>query len=171
MIIREALANDKPEIIYLYERSQAATGLPNPLIIPPAELGSRLYAHEAIKRYVATEAGKILGHGLIEPPNDEHTNKWRKALNDPAGKLIEIGGAFVDPDLSGRGIWTGLLLHHLTDIRTLSAAPVTATWTQNEHVKRVFKKHGGFYAGTQDTQQGVVDLFVFKQSSFSRLDR
>lgn len=161
MIIREARLNDSPEIINLYERSQAATGLPNPLIIPPGELGGRLYTRKAIKRYVATEAGIILGHGLIERPNDEHTTKWQEVLNNPAGKLIEIGGAFVDPDLSGRGIWTGLLLHSLTEIRKLSAAPVTATWSQNEHVKRVYKKHGGIYAGTQDTQQGAVDLFVF----------
>lgn len=161
MIIREALPAEKSEIINLHERSQAATGLPNPLIIPPGELGSRLYAREAIKRYVATEAGIILGHGLIELPNDEHVSKWQEALNSPAGKLIEIGGAFVDPDLSGRGIWTGLLLHRLTEIRKLSATPVTATWSHNEHVKRVFKKHGGIYAGTQDTQQGAVDLFVF----------
>ena len=73
-----------------------------------------------------------------------------------------MGAAFVEPALSGRGIWTALLHHRIKAIRETSAYPVTATWSVNEHVKRTFRSHGGMYATRQSTPLGEVDLFVFQ---------
>lgn len=161
MEIRVASPSDQNEIISLYARSQAATELPNPIFIPQKELGQHLYARKAMERYVTTEAGKIIGHALIEPPNPAHVTTWRQAVDDSNVELIEMGGAFVEPTLSGRGIWTALLLHRIEIIRRQSAVPVTATWAQNEHVKRTLLTHGGVDAGVGPTPLGEVRLFVF----------
>jgi GNAT superfamily N-acetyltransferase len=162
MEIRAADLKDKAEIIALYERSQFATSLPNPALIPPAELGQRLYDRQAIERFVAIEGGRIVGHAMIEEPNSEHEEIWRQALDNTCDALVEMGAAFVEPALSGQGIWSSLLLHRIILIRKAGAHPVTATWDTNEHVKRTFKSYGGINAGRQTTPLGEVALFVFQ---------
>jgi GNAT superfamily N-acetyltransferase len=162
MNIRVADLADKAEIIALYERSQLATALPNPELIPPAELGQRLYERHAIERFVAIEGGRIAGHAMIEEPNPGHEEAWRQALDDTNGALMEMGAAFVEPALSGRDIWSSLLLHRINLICKAGAHPVTATWNTNEHVKRTFKSYGGIHAGQQTTPLGEVALFVFR---------
>lgn len=161
MEIRIADLADKTEIITLYERSQNATGIPDPTLIPPGELGQKLYERHAFHRYIAIEAGRIVGHALTEEPNPAHAEKWRYALQESDDPLVEMGGAFVDPTLSGKGIWTGLLKHSIDVIGKSGAHPVTATWSTNEHVKRTLLSQGGINAGRQFTPLGSVDLFVF----------
>jgi GNAT superfamily N-acetyltransferase len=161
MEIRAADMADQAEIISLYERSQDATLLPDPVLSPRHELGKRLYDRPAIERYVAIESGKIIGHALIEPPNQNHVDAWRQTLKVTNLPLIEMGGAFVDPMLSGRGIWTSLLLYRIELIRKHSAIPVTATWSINEHVMKTFLKYGGVNACQRSTSLGEVALFVF----------
>jgi GNAT superfamily N-acetyltransferase len=129
--------------------------------MPRSKLGERLYGRLAMERYVATEAGKVIGHALIEPANPAHVDAWGLSLGAADSTLVEMGGAFVEPSLSGQGIWTSLLLHRIDVIRKRSAVPVTATWSVNEHVKRTFQKFGGVQAGRQSTSFGDVDLFVF----------
>jgi GNAT superfamily N-acetyltransferase len=162
MEIRAADLADKAEIIALYERSQLATGLPNPALIPPGELGQKLYERHAIERLVAVEVGRIVGHAMIEEPNLVHEEMWRQALQYTNNPLLEMGAAFVEPTHSERGIWTSLLLHRIETIRSVGAHPVTATWITNEHVKRTFEKNGGINAGRQITPFGDVELFVFQ---------
>ena len=161
MIIREASFIDKPEVINLLIRSQLATGVPDPIVFPSQELGARLYAREAVKRYVATGADRIVGHAMIEKPNEDNIAKWRSALRHDMNDLLEMGGDFVDPNFSKQGIWTDLLRHRLRVIRHIGAIPVTATWSFNDHVKKVYLSHGAVAAGTQNTKNGDVDLFVF----------
>ncbi len=162
MEIRKAKRSDRAEIVRLYQRSQAATLLPNPAIYPPNELGKLLYARKAIERYVAVMAGRIVGHGMIEEPNPEHMPVWRKGVNASKNvRLIELGGAFVDPALSGRGIWRSLLVYRLNDVRERGAVPVCGTWSQNKHVKRTLLQFGATEVGTQQTPAGEVTLFVF----------
>lgn len=161
MEIRVAKLTDKAEIIALYERSQDVTLLPDPTLTPRSELGQRLYERPALERYVATAVGTIIGHALIEPPNPNHVEIWRRSLGAADNTLIEMGGAFVEPALSGQGIWTSLLLHRIDLIRKRSAIPVSATWSVNEHVKKTFQKYGGVQAGRQSTRFGDVELFVF----------
>ncbi len=154
-------STDQAEIIALYERSQDATLLPDPTLLPRNELGQQLYDRPALERFVATAVGKIIGHALIESPNPNHVEVWRRSLDNTDITLIEMGGAFVEPALSGQGIWTALLLHRIDFIRKQSAVPATATWSVNEHVKKTFQKYGGIQAGRQSTRFGDVDLFVF----------
>lgn len=161
MEIRCADELDQAEISALYRRSQAATGLPDPDLLPPGSLGNRLYSRNAIERYVAVQAGSIVGHALIEPANAVQEQKWREAIDDADIRLLEIGGAFVEPQRFGTGIGTELLLHSIDRVRQLRARPVSATWSSNEHVKRTFQKHGGKCAGVQATPLGEVALFVF----------
>ncbi len=165
MLIRSASLSDAGEIISLLERSQHATGLPNPAYTPPETLGVTLYQRDAIERFVAVEAGQIVGHALIERSNPAHEANWRQALHGDLSPLIEMGGAFVEPTLSGRGIWTALLKYRMSRIRALDACPVTATWNTNGHVKRRFLELGGVSAGEVVTPRGVVDLFVFSKLS------
>ncbi len=162
MKIRTATLSDKSEIIALYERSQSATGLPNPVLIPPSELGSKLYQRRTFERFVTIQAGRIVGHAMTEQPNQQHEAAWRSALDDTEERLVEMGAAFVEPALSGRGIWTSLLLHRIKIIRDVGSYPVTATWSSNEHVKRTFLANGGISAGRQSTAYGDVNLFVFQ---------
>ena len=162
MEIRAAGLADKRDIIAMYERSQLATGLPNPAFIPSSKLGQMLYNRHAIERFVAIETGQIVGHAIIEEPNPDHDQAWRHALNDTNGSLVEMGAAFVEPELSGYGIWTSLLLHRIRIIHLAGAHAVTATWSTNEHVKRTFAARGGIEAGRQSTHLGEVDLFVFQ---------
>lgn len=162
MEIRIAEHADRLEIVGLYRRSQAATALPDPNLLPPSELDNHLYSRNAIERYVAVQAGSIVGHALTEPANAAQEQKWREAIdNDADIRLLEIGGAFVEPQLSDTGIGTELLLHSIDRVRQLRARPVSATWASNERVKRTFQKHGGKYAGVQATPLGEVALFVF----------
>lgn len=163
MIIRSAEQADQEQIIDLYKRSQVATGLPDQSVISPSELGSHLYSREAIYRYVATDLGRIIAHGLVEPANPNHINSWRLRLdkNDDR-EMIEMGGAFVDPMHANRGIWTQLLKFRLSVIRDMESIPVSATWSQNRHVIKTFMANGGKPVGQQRTSAGFVDLFVFK---------
>lgn len=162
MIIREATLTDKTEVVELYIRSQGATGLPDPLAIPSTELGDHLYARDAICRYVAVDLGRVIAHALIEPPNPNHINIWRSGLKDnDRREMIEIGGAFIDPLYTKRGIWTQLLEHRLSVIKGMEHIPVSATWSQNQHVARTFIANGGKLVGQQETHAGSVNLFVF----------
>ncbi len=95
MEIRVANIGDQAEIVALYERSQDATSLPDPALIPRSELGKRLYDRPALERYVATVAGQIVGHALIEPPNPEHFDAWQQCLGNTSTPLIEMRGAIV----------------------------------------------------------------------------
>lgn len=165
MEIREADLSDKDEIISLFEQSQRATGLPDPSRIASSQLGDYLYTRHAIERYVAVEAGRIVGHGLIEHPNPDNEADWRKALDDTLSELVELGGAFVNPAMGGRGIWSALLSHRLEIIRTSGSFPVAATWSSNEHVKRTFFRHGAVFAARKATPHGGVDLFVFPDTA------
>ena len=162
MEIRTANINEKDEIISLYKKVQAKTGIPNPQYVSPDDLEGRLYSERAIERYVVTYLGKIAGHGLIELPDPGHFDIWHAGLGGNQGEqMIELGGAFSDPDLKGRGLWTSLLEYRLDIIRDKLATPVSATWMQNEHVKRTFRKFGGEEVGKQSLPAGDVSLFVF----------
>lgn len=162
MEIRKAKAIDRHEIVELYQRTQSATGIPDPTFNPPSELGQKLYDRKAIERYVAIEAGRIVGHGLIEAPNPENISLWRKLVNDEHVPLFELGADFVDPDYSRQGIWTALLTHRLNFVREqLESIPVSATWSQNEHVKKTFRKFGGIEVAIKVVPEGEVSLFVF----------
>lgn len=164
MKIREANAADRDEIVELYIRSQRATGLPDPVHLPPAKLGAQLYARKALGRYVVELDQHIVAHGLIEEPNSDHIEVWQQGT--PPGLIpsfIELGGAFVDPKFSRQGLWTGLLEYRLQLVEKRLAIPVSATWTQNEHVKRAFCAYGGIEVGQQVTSLGSVSLFVFSR--------
>ena len=162
MEIRRAVASDKDEIVELYLKSQTATGIPNPTLNPPDELGQKLYNRHAIERFVAIEAGRIVGHGLIQEPNPDNVEFWLMGVKDKNIPLIELGADFVDPDYMRRGIWTALLLHRLNYVvEEFDSVPVSATWDQNHHVKRSFIKYGGTVVGLKAVQEGMVRLFVF----------
>lgn len=160
IIIREALMVDKEKIIALYRKSQLATGLPNPIHYPPETLGMKLYDRKAVKRYIAEENGTIIGHGMVEIPNPDNVQVWSSILNDKNSKMLELGGAFVDPDRSGEGIWSKLLNHRIEYVKSVGAVPVSATWSSNDHVKRIFYKLGGVEAGTKKLPVGSISLFV-----------
>lgn len=145
----------------MYERSQDATGLPDPRYVPRHELGERLYARHAIERYVALIDGRVVGHGLTEPPNPQHEDAWRAKLSSKEDQLIELGGAFVEPSFARAGIWSALLLHRVEAVRKKNAIPVSATWSTNKHVRDRFELCGGVYASRQVVGAGEVDLFVF----------
>lgn len=160
MIIREATPYDKQEIIALYKRSQAATGLPDPAVVLPQQLGTRLYSREALARYVAVEDRLIVGHGLIERANPDHLAEWQNATDADSAQLIELGGAFVESSKIGRGIWSALLLHRITVVRSMGATPVSVTWSVNEHVKKRFREIGGTEIAQKTTQDGDVSIFT-----------
>lgn len=162
MNIREATPSDQGEIIALYKRSQQATGLPDPVVVPPEQLGARLYARQAIGRYVAISAGRIEGHGLIEHPNPEHLEEWREASENKNAQFIELGGAFVDPAKFGRGVWSSLLEYRLDRARDLGAVPVSVTWASNDHVMRGFECLGGGEISRKTTAMGAVSLYIFE---------
>jgi GNAT superfamily N-acetyltransferase len=162
MEIQRANPEDKDEIVRLYKRVQSVTGIPDPEHIAPDELEGRIYSDRAIERYTIRHLGRIAGHGLIEHPDPGHEEIWRAGLSSNADDtLIELGGAFVDPDLKGLGMWTALLEYRLDIIKGINAVPVSATWMQNEHVKRTFQKYGGQEVGQQQLPAGKVSLFVF----------
>lgn len=162
MEIRKAEAIDKLEIVELYKKSQAVMGIPDPIHNPPYELGQKLYDRKAIERYVAIEAGRIIGHGLIEEPNPENIALWLTGVSNKNIPLIELGGDFVDPDYSKLGVWSALLIHRLNYIvEHLDSIPVSATWSQNEHVKRTFRKFGGAEVAIKVVPEGEISLFVF----------
>lgn len=160
MKIREAVPSDKEEIVALYKRSQESTGIPNPAFKPPEILGTYLYSRNAIGRYVVAEEGNIIGHGLIEVANPEHVGDWNVANGHKQQEIIELGGAFVDPSKSGRGVWSSLLIHRLEIVRSLGALPVSVTWSSNEHVKKRFIELGGREVGQKVTKEGEISLFV-----------
>ena len=161
MKIRIALESDRSEIVNLYQRSQAATGIPNPDFYPSESLGDELYSRDAIERYVTTSQGKIIGHGLIEHPNPLSLSLWKNGIKEHEAELIELGGAFVDPTLIRNGIYTELLHYRLNIIRKLGAIPVSATWAQNIHVQKIFTTAGGREVARQQIQAGELRLFVF----------
>ena len=160
MVIREATIADKVRIIALYRKSQAATGLPDPLHFPPETLGMRLYDRKAVKRYVAEDKGTIIGHGMVELPNPENIQVWNRIINNKKLTMLEIGGAFVDPERSGEGIWSKLLQHRINYVKSVGAVPVSVTWSSNDHVKRTFYRLGGVEAGTRNLEVGSISLFV-----------
>jgi GNAT superfamily N-acetyltransferase len=162
MEIKTADPSHNIEITELYIRSQAATQLPNPAAISPSKLGELLYSRDAIERYVAIEAGEIVGHAAIENPNNMHEPLWRQRLVNKDQSLIEIGGIFVEPRLYGNFIGRALLQHSLIAVRKLAAVPVAATWSSNIHFMKVMKLYGGIDAGSQSTPLGDVKLFVFE---------
>ena len=162
MEIRCAHEADRQQVVDLYRRSQLATGLPNPSFLPPEQLETQLYSRPAINRFVAIEANQIIGHCVIEPPNPRHIPAWLGGL--PANQslpLLEIGGGFVEPSKMRSGIGSLLLAHSIEVVKAFPATPVSATWQQNEHVKRMFKVHAGKEVGSQVIEQGTVSLFVF----------
>lgn len=162
MEIRTANLSEKDEIVCLYKKVQAKAGIPNPRHVSPDDLEGRIYSERAIERYVVTYLGKIAGHGLIEFPDPGHLDIWRIGLGQNQGEqMIELGGAFTDPELKGCGLWTSLLEYRLDIIRDKAVTPVSATWMQNEHVKRTFRKFGGEEVGRQSLPAGDVSLFVF----------
>ncbi|NCU37819.1 hypothetical protein EOL96_02035 [Candidatus Saccharibacteria bacterium] len=163
MQIRKAESGDRNEIVDLYIRSQEATGLPDPDFLPVNKLGDHLYARHALERCVAIDMGRIVGHALVELPNPEHLKIWRNGLSaEQADKILELGGAFVEPTLGRAGIWTALLIHRLDLVRAkYENIPVSATWTCNDHVKKRFAKLGGKKVGEQLTGGGPVSLYVF----------
>lgn len=162
METRKATKIDRFEIVELYQKSQAISGIPNPIYFPPSELGQKLYDRKAIERFVAIEAGRIVGHGLIETPNPENISQWITGVNNIHIPLVELGADFVDPDYSRQGIWTALLTHRLNFVREqLESIPVSATWNQNEHVKKTFRKFGGIEVATKAVPEGKISLFVF----------
>ncbi len=160
MIVREAMACERDEIVALYESSQRATGLPDPRVVPPQELGEKLYARRAIGRYVAADASGIHGHGLIEPANPEHMNEWHAAAG--GATFIELGGAFVDPERSGEGIWSELLAYRLNIVRSLGAVPVSVTWASNAHVMRGFERSGGRELARKTAALGAISIYMFE---------
>ncbi len=158
--LRQATSADKAEILALSHKSQAATGMPDPTIIPPEQLESWIYTPRVRERFVAIRSGRIVGHAVIEEPNPGDLPIWRQSAPKGA-KLLELGGAFVDPNLAKQGIWTKLLEHRLQLIRDQGAVPVSATWMQNEHVKRVFKAHGGTEIAVAPPDAPIISLFIF----------
>ena len=161
LTIRPAEERDRPELIRLYELSQQATGIPNPAVIAPSELGRRLYQRQAVRRLVAERAGKLIGHGLVELPNPDNIPDW---LNGSARKpehLLELGGAFVHPEHSGQGVWTTLLERRLEYVRSITKTAVAATWSQNTHVMRRFDQFGGTHLGSRNVKGGNIELFRF----------
>lgn len=162
MEIRKPGKHEKDEIVQLYKKVQSLTGIPNPDHVSPDELEGRIYSDRAIEQYVVDHLGRIAGHALIELPDPGHIEAWKAGIGTEApSTMIELGGAFVDPELKGLGIWTTLLVHRLKVIEEIGAIPVSATWTQNQHVKRTFQKHGGMEVGQQRLPAGDVSLFVF----------
>jgi GNAT superfamily N-acetyltransferase len=164
MEIRKPDEHEKNEIVQLYKKVQLLTGIPNPDYVSPDDLEGRIYSERAIERYVIDHLGRIAGHALIELPDPGHVDVWKAAIGtDAQSTMIELGGAFVDPTLKGLGVWTALLKHRLEVINEIDAIPVSATWTQNHHVKRTFQKYGGEEVGRQRLPAGEVSLFVFSR--------
>jgi GNAT superfamily N-acetyltransferase len=166
MDIQTATFSDKDEIITLYKRVQSITGIPNPEYVSPDDLEGRIYSERALERYTVRHLGKIAGHALIERPDPGHEEIWKSGLPPKAAgtPLLELGGAFVNPDFKGLGLWTALLEHRLNIIKGLNAIPVSATWMQNEHVMRTFKRYGGEEVGRQQLPAGWVSLWVISDS-------
>ncbi len=160
--IRLAEPQEKPEIVALYQLSQADSGIPDPVVYPPATLGEDLFGRQTLERFVAVADDKIVGHGITEIPNPLSVAIWRQGLAQPTTKpLIEFGAGFVHPEYTRRGIHAALLVHRLQIIRDLGAVPVSTTWLQNVHVQKNFLAHGGREVGRQEIKAGTLCLFVF----------
>lgn len=165
MNIRKPYEHERDEIVQLYKKVQSLTGIPNPDHVSPDDLEGRIYSKRVLGQYVIDYMGGIAGHALIELPDPGHTEVWKAAIGaEKQSRMIELGGAFVDPELKGLGIWTTLLVHRLEVIEEASAIPVSATWAQNHHVKRTFQKHGGMEVGQQRLPAGDVSLFIFNHN-------
>jgi len=163
MEIRRAVASDRNEIVELYLKSQAATGIPNPTFNPPDELGQKLYNRHAIERFVAIEAGRIVGHGLIQEPNPDNIDSWLSRSVDKNIRIIELGAGFVDPDYTKLGIWTALLIHRLNYVdEGFDSVPVSATWDKNKHIINSFRQFGGYDVELKAVPEGMLRLFVFE---------
>jgi hypothetical protein len=162
MEIRLADIADKANIIALYERSQAASGIPDPAYTLPEELGTQLYGRNALARFVVMQTGVIIGHTMIEHANQIHCPQWQTAIGPSNKTLLEIGGAFVEPTSTRQGVFGSLLSRCLKVIREdHQAVPVSATWSANEHVMRTFARQGGVDIGTKATERGEIHLFIF----------
>ena len=162
MLIRPATESDRPTIAEIYRKSQAFTGIPNPEYFPPDQLEELLYNRDAIERLVAEVSGKVVCHTLIEHPNPEHIEKWESGFKVKSDlKFLELGGSFIDPYFSRHGIWSALFYRSLLMAHQYPAIPVSATWVQNDHVKRKFVSFGGREVGTQTIPAGSLSLFVF----------
>lgn len=162
-IVRRARESDRYGIVEAYVQSQRATGIPDPEYCSPDMLGERLYQRLAVGRFVVDREGVIAGHGLVELPNPDNIQLW---LNDSKRRpehLLELGGAFVHPDFVGQGIWTSLLEHRLRFVRSAGKTAVTATWSQNEHVRRVFERNGARQVGERPAKGGDIALYRFDQ--------
>ena len=81
--------------------------------------------------------------------------------NHKPEQLLEMGGAFVHPDYAGQGVWTSLLEHRLDYVCSINKTAVTATWSQNEHVRRVFERSGAKYLGEKAVAGGDIALYRF----------
>lgn len=103
MEIRSAKPDDRAEIVALYKKVQAATGIPDPRYVPPDTLEGRIYQERSLNQYVAVVEDRISGHGMIELADPGHLDTWLAGLPiSHHGRLLELGGAFVDPEQSGR---------------------------------------------------------------------
>ena len=117
---------------------------------------------------MAELGGEVVGHLLIEPANPEHVPAWRAALGSEYDqrRLIEIGGAFVDPAHFNQGIFSQLLRHAITQISSeYGAIPVFATWSDNAQVIHRLRSLGAVYAGNAQVLGGQVELFALKAES------
>ncbi|MES2876536.1 MAG: GNAT family N-acetyltransferase [Patescibacteria group bacterium] len=160
--IRNATELDRAEIVGVYQLSQLATCLPDAAACPPHLLGDRLYDRLAVRRYVAESIGRIIGHGLVEFPNTQHIPTWLHGTRHKPEHLLELGGAFVHPAFSGEGVWTSLLERRLEYVNEISKVAVAATWSQNDHVMRVFESHGAVHVGDTAAAGGEISLYRFK---------
>jgi GNAT superfamily N-acetyltransferase len=159
--VRRARESDRYGIVEAYVRSQRATGIPDPEYCPPDMLGERLYQRLAVGRFVVDREGVIAGHGLVELPNPDNIGDWLDGSIRKPEHLLELGGAFVHPDYEGQGIWTSLLQHRLAFVRSAGKTAVTATWSQNEHVRRVFERNGANQVGEKSVNGGEITLYRF----------
>ena len=74
------------------------------------------------------DLGRVIVRGLIELAISSHGNLWQNGLkNDEDRKIIELGGAFVDPSYSRCGVWTQMLKHRLAVVRNMESITISVT--------------------------------------------
>lgn len=161
VIVRRARESDRAGIIDTYLTSQRMTGIPDPEYCPPEMLGDRLYQRLAVGRFVVEREGVIAGHGLVELPNSDNVRNWLEGSKRKPEHLLELGGAFVHPEYTGQGIWSSLLERRLAFVRSAGKTAVTATWSQNEHVRRVLMRNGATQVGEKSVKGGEIALYRF----------
>jgi GNAT superfamily N-acetyltransferase len=99
---------------------------------------------------------------LLKNPNPISIDLWKNGISDINARVVEFGGAFVDPQHLRKGIYSELLTHRISVIQQLGAVAVSATWAQNKHVQKKFISHGGIEVARQKIPAGDLCLFVFK---------